>query len=111
VPLGIIFAKYHLQETKTRNKTPGRRDQNQQRERGATQPCGMDRRMKMLFLDEPLMGGETMSRCEAWANDYRDCKQQLEEIEQDPNSNPVHIGQIKKRLSFLDYLLRKICGH
>jgi len=52
-----------------------------------------------------------MSRCESWANDYSDCKQQLEEIEQDPNSNPVYIGQIKKRLSFLDYLLRKICGH
>ena len=50
------------------------------------------------------------TRCELWANDYRDCKQQLEEIEQDPNSSPVHIGQLKKKLTFLNYLLRRICG-
>ncbi len=50
------------------------------------------------------------TRCELWANDYRDCKQQLEEIEQDPISNQVYIGQLKKRLNFLNYLLRRICG-
>jgi len=50
------------------------------------------------------------TRCELWANDYRDCQQQLEEIEQDPNSNPVQIGQLKKKINFLNYLLHRICG-
>ena len=50
------------------------------------------------------------TRCELWANDYRVCKQQLEETEQDPNSNPGHIRWLKLKLNFLDYLLRRICG-
>ena len=51
------------------------------------------------------------TRCKSWANDYRDCKQRLEEMEQDPNSNPVHIGCLKVKLNFLLYLLRLICGY